>query len=158
MRCSFISLEVTLGSETDFFGVAPSLGKRLEDLFIFLYSELVVEGLGLGHFDDDTNNKSSKKKNIWYLFSSAPFWLSLQCGVLDDFYAVTYWERHNVIYYSSQTLKLLFNQEKQSDKSKVKDTLPKSYSALFQNVSVIILWKCTEVCKGEVSLCLYTTL
>ena len=64
MRCSFISLEVTLGSETDFFGVAPSLGKRLEDLFIFLYSELVVEGLGLGHFDDDTNNKSSKKKNI----------------------------------------------------------------------------------------------
>lgn len=43
-----------------------------------------------------------------------------------------YWERHNVIYYSSQTLKLLFNQEKQSDKSKVKDILPKNYSALFQ--------------------------
>lgn len=62
MRCSFISLEVTLGSEIDFFGVAPSLGKRLEDLFIFWYLELVVEGLGLGHFDDDTNNKSSKKK------------------------------------------------------------------------------------------------
>ena len=69
-------------------------------------------------------------------------------------YDVMYWERHNIIYYSSQILKLLFHQEKQSDNSKLRDILQKNYSALFQNVSVIILWKCTEVCKGEVSLCL----
>lgn len=62
MRRPFILLEVTLESEINFFGVAPSLDKKLEELFIFWYLELVVEGLGLGHWDDDTNNKSSKKK------------------------------------------------------------------------------------------------
>ena len=113
----------------------------------------MVEGLGLGHWHNDTNNKSSKKKKSGICFPQLLSGSLYYVGYLVT-YDVMYWERHNIIYYSSQILKLLFNQEKQSDNSKLRDILQKNYSALFQNVSVIILWKCTEVCKVEVSLCL----